>query len=112
MGSNKQPLPILNASREVAHQSGQEYRGVVGGNQWMPHQTITHLHGQAKDKTLFAKEGQSSSAVVISAEYKKPSKMLEYVQKGLKRELQQQGVDERPYELNSDEAAKETMARF
>ena len=112
VGSNKQPLPILNASREVAHQSGQEYRGVVGGNQWQPHQTITHLHGQAKDKTLFAKEGQSLSAVVIPAEYKKPSKMLEYVQKGLKRELLQQGVDERPYELNSDEAAKETMARF
>jgi hypothetical protein len=38
--------------------------------------------------------------VVVSPEYTKPSKMLEYVQRGLKRELLQQSVDERPYELN------------
>jgi hypothetical protein len=39
--------------------------------------------------------------VVVSAEYTKPSNMLEYVQRGLKRELQQQSVDERPYELTT-----------
>jgi hypothetical protein len=51
----KQPLSILNASREGAHQSGQEFRSVVKGNGYMNHQVITHIHGQAKDKALFVK---------------------------------------------------------
>jgi hypothetical protein len=101
VGTNKQKLSILNASREGAHQSGQEFRSVVKGNGYMNHQVITHIHGQAKDKALFAREGQSLKDVVVSAEYTKPSKMLEYVQRGLKRELQQQSVDERPYELTT-----------
>jgi hypothetical protein len=112
ISKSKQDLLMLNADADGAHRSGLEFREVATGNGYVDYQVIAAIHAQAKNKAKFQKDGQKLDEVVVPAEYKLPSEMLEYVEKRLRRELAKMEADERPYTLGSEEAAREIMERF